>query len=281
MTNFGVSMFPTDYAIQPIELAKEAEARGFESLFFPEHTHIPTSRRTAWPGGGDLPLEYSHTHDPFVGLMAAAAVTEKLKVGTGILLVPERDPIVTAKQIASLDMISGGRALIGIGAGWNVEELESHGVGFKDRWKVTRESVLAWRELWTQEEAEYHGEFINFEKSWAYPKPVSPGGPPILLGAESKWAYDRVVDYCDGWMPINGRGDLGAGIEELKASCDRAERDFGELDLTVFGMGPQEERATEVIELGFQRVIFNLPPAEADVVLPLMDRYAELAEKLS
>jgi probable F420-dependent oxidoreductase len=281
MTNFGVSMFPTDYAIQPIELAEEAEARGFESLFFPEHTHIPTSRRTAWPGGGDLPLEYSHTHDPFVGLMAAAAVTEKLKVGTGILLVPERDPIVTAKQIASLDMISGGRALIGIGAGWNVEELESHGVAFKDRWNVTRESVLAWRELWTQEEAEYHGEFINFEKSWSYPKPISPGGPPILLGAESKWAYDRVVDYCDGWMPINGRGDLGAGIEQLKGACDRAERDFGELDLTVFGMGPQEERATEVIELGFQRVIFNLPPAAPDVVLPLMDRYAELAEKLS
>lgn len=281
MTSFGVSMFPTDYAIQPIELAKEAEARGFESLFFPEHTHIPTSRRTPYPGGGDLPLEYSHTHDPFVGLMAAAAVTENLKVGTGILLVPERDPIVTAKQIASLDMISGGRALIGIGAGWNAEELDSHGVAFKDRWKVTRESVLAWRELWTQDEAEYHGEFINFEKSWSYPKPTSPGGPPILLGAESKWAYDRVVDYCDGWMPINGRGDLGAGIEELKASCDRAERDFGELDLSVFGVGPQEERATEIIELGFQRLVFNLPPAEADVVLPMMDRYAALAEKLA
>ena len=281
MTSFGVSMFPTDYAIQPIELAKEAEARGFESLFFPEHTHIPTSRRTPYPGGGDLPLEYSHTHDPFVGLMAAAAVTENLKVGTGILLVPERDPIVTAKQIASLDMISGGRALIGIGAGWNAEELDSHGVAFKDRWKVTRESVLAWRELWTQDEAEYHGEFINFEKSWSYPKPTSPGGPPILLGAESKWAYDRVVDYCDGWMPINGRGDLGAGIEELKASCDRAERDFGELDLSVFGVGPQEERAAEIIELGFQRLVFNLPPAEADVVLPMMDRYAGLAGKLS
>ena len=148
MTSFGVSIFPTDYAIQPMELAKEAEARGFESLFFPEHTHIPTSRRTAWPGGGDLPQEYWHTHDPFVSLMAAAAVTETLKVGTGILLVPERDPIVTAKQIASLDMISGGRVLIGIGAGWNAEELEDHGVAFKDCWKVTRESVLAWRALW-------------------------------------------------------------------------------------------------------------------------------------
>ncbi len=281
MTDFGLSMFPTDYAIQPMELAKEAEARGFESLFFPEHTHIPTSRRTPWPGGGDLPREYWHTHDPFVSLMAAAAVTETLKVGTGILLVPERDPIVTAKQIASLDSLSGGRAIIGIGAGWNAEELEDHGVAFKDPWKVTRESVLAWRELWTAEEAEFHGEFVQFEKSWAYPKPSTPGGPPVLLGAESKWAYDRVVDYCDGWMPINGRGDLRAGLEELKASCERAERDFDELNLTVFGMGPQEERATEIIEMGFQRLVFGLPSDTADKVEPMMDGYAKLAESLA
>ena len=281
MTDFGLSMFPTDYAIQPMELAKEAEARGFESLFFPEHTHIPTSRRTPWPGGGDLPREYWHTHDPFVSLMAAAAVTEKLKVGTGILLVPERDPIVTAKQIASLDSLSGGRAIIGIGAGWNAEELEDHGVAFKDRWKVTRESVLAWRELWTSEEAEFHGEFVQFEKSWAYPKPSTPGGPPVLLGAESKWAYDRVVDYCDGWMPINGRGDLRAGLEELKASCERAERNFDELNLTVFGMGPQEERATEIIEMGFQRLVFGLPSDTADKVEPMKDGYAKLAESLA
>lgn len=281
MTDFGLSMFPTDYAIQPMELAKEAEARGFESLFFPEHTHIPTSRRTPWPGGGDLPREYWHTHDPFVSLMAAAAVTEKLKVGTGILLVPERDPIVTAKQIASLDSLSGGRAIIGIGAGWNAEELEDHGVAFKDRWKVTRESVLAWRELWTAEEAEFHGELVQFEKSWAYPKPSTPGGPPVLLGAESKWAYDRVVDYCDGWMPINGRGDLRAGLEELKASCERAERNFDELNLTVFGMGPQEERATEIIGMGFHRLVFGLPSDTADKVEPMMDGYAKLAESLA
>ncbi len=280
MTTFGVSMFPTDYAIQPIPLAKEVEARGLESLFFPEHTHIPTSRQTPWPGGGDLPREYWHTHDPFVGLMAAAASTEKLIVGTGILLVPERDPIVTAKQIASLDMISGGRVIIGIGAGWNAEELESHGVAYKDRWKVTRESVLAWRELWTQEEAEYHGEFINFEKSWSYPKPTTPGGPPVLLGAESKWAADRVAEYCDGWMPINGRGDLRAGVEELKAACERIERDFSELDLAVFGMGPDEARATELMEIGFQHLIFGLPSDTAEKVLPIMDDYAKLAESL-
>ena len=280
MTTFGALMFPTDYAIQPIPLAKAVEARGLEALFFPEHTHIPTSRRSAYPGGGDLPREYSHTHDPFVSLMAAAAATEKLIVGTGILLVPERDPIVTAKQIASLDMISGGRAIIGIGAGWNAEELESHGVAFKDRWKVTRESVLAWRELWTQEEAEYHGEFIDFEKSWSYPKPVTPGGPPVLLGADSKWAYDRVAEYCDGWMPINGRGDLRAGMEELKAACERAERDFSELDLAVFGVGPKEERATELMEIGFDHLVFQLPPEPEENVLPILDGYAKLAESL-
>lgn len=281
MTTFGLSMFPTDYAIQPAELAREAEARGFESLFFPEHTHIPTSRRTPWPGGGDLPQEYWHTHDPFVALTAAAAATESLKVGTGILLVPERDPIVTAKQIASLDVISGGRVIIGIGAGWNAEELEDHGVAFKDRWKVTRESVLAWRVLWTEEEAEFQGEFVRFARSWSYPKPVTPGGPPVLLGAESKWAYDRVVEYCDGWMPINGRGDLSTGIEQLKAACDRAGRDFGELDLSVFGVGPDEARARELMALGFQRLVFGLPPAPAEKVLPIMDRYAELADRLS
>ena len=152
MTDFGVSMFPTDYAVQPPELAREVEARGFESLWFPEHTHIPTSRISPWPGGGDLPQEYWHTHDPFVSLMAAAAATETIKVGTGILLVPEHDVLVAAKSAASLDMISGGRLILGIGAGWNAEELENHGWNFKDRWKVTREIVLAWRELWTQDE---------------------------------------------------------------------------------------------------------------------------------
>jgi probable F420-dependent oxidoreductase len=215
-----------------------------------------------------------------MALTAAAAVTETIKLGTGILLVPEHDPIVMAKQIASLDMISEGRAVIGIGAGWNAEELEHHGVAFKDRWKVTRESVLAWRQLWTEEEAEYHGEFINFERSWSYPKPVTPGGPPVLMGTESKWAFDRIAEYCDGWLPRNGRADLAAGMEQLKASCDRAERNFDEMDLSLFGAVNSEENCTKLIELGFQRLIFMLPPAPADEVLPLLDEYAVLAEKL-
>ena len=157
MVSFGVTMFLTDYSMQPMELARALEERGFESVFFPEHTHIPASRESPWPGGAELPKEYWHTHDPFVGLTAAAAVTKTLKLGTGICLIPEREPIGLAKTVASLDMISGGRVLLGIGAGWNVEEMGDHGTAFKDRWKITRERVLAMREIWTQEEAEYHG----------------------------------------------------------------------------------------------------------------------------
>ncbi len=276
MTDFGVSMFPTDYAIQPGELASEAEQRGFESLWFPEHTHIPTSRKSPWPGGGDLPQEYWHTHDPFVALAAAASTTETLKLGTGILLVPEHDVFVSAKSAASLDMISGGRLILGIGAGWNAEELENHRWDFADRWKITRETVLAWRELWTKEEPEFHGEFINFDPVWSYPKPVQENGPDILLGAQSKWAFDRVADYCDGWMPIAMRGDMRADMEQLKAAADRAERPFDTIQRSIFGVGPNPEQVTDLIEIGFQRIIFGLPPAPAETVLPLLDRYAEL-----
>ena len=276
MTDFGVSMFPTDYAIQPGELASEAEQRGFESLWFPEHTHIPTSRKSPWPGGGDLPQEYWHTHDPFVALAAAASTTETLKLGTGILLVPEHDVFVSAKSAASLDMISGGRLILGIGAGWNAEELENHRWDFADRWKITRETVLAWRELWTKEEPEFHGEFINFDPVWSYPKPVQENGPDILLGAQSKWAFDRVADYCDGWMPIAMRGDMRADMEQLKAAADRADRPFDTIQRSIFGVGPNPEQVTELIEIGFQRIIFGLPPAPAETVLPLLDRYAEI-----
>ena len=276
MTDFGVSMFPTDYAIQPGELASEAEQRGFESLWFPEHTHIPTSRKSPWPGGGDLPQEYWHTHDPFVALAAAASTTETLKLGTGILLVPEHDVFVSAKSAASLDMISGGRLILGIGAGWNAEELENHRWDFADRWKITRETVLAWRELWTKEEPEFHGEFINFDPVWSYPKPVQENGPDILLGAQSKWAFDRVADYCDGWMPIAMRGDMRADMEQLKAAADRADRPFDTIQRSIFGVGPNPEQVTDLIEIGFQRIIFGLPPAPAETVLPLLDRYAEI-----
>ena len=281
MTNFGVSMFPTDYAIQPVELAIAVEERGFESLFFPEHTHIPVSRKTPYPGGGDLPMEYSHSHDPFVAFGAAAAVTKKLKLAPGVCLVVERDPIVLAKEVASLDMISNGRVLLGIGGGWNVEEMENHGVDPKRRWKLVREKVLAMKKVWTSDAAEFHGELVKFDPIWSWPKPVQQGGPPIILGSQSRRVFERVVEYCDGWMPINHPAyDFAGALKSLRETAARAGRKFESISLSVFGIGPREEDARKFIDLGFSRIVFTLPPVVRDKILPRLDRYAALAGKL-
>ncbi len=280
MATFGVSMFPTDYSIQPVALGRALEERGFESVFFPEHTHIPASRMSRWPGGDDLPQEYWHTHDPFVALGAIAATTERLKLGTGICLIPERDPILLANVVASLDLISNGRVLLGIGAGWNAEEMENHGTAFKDRWPVTKERILAMRQIWTQEQAEFHGEHVDFDKIWAYPKPVQAGGPPVLIGADTKWAHRRVVDYADGWMPIFGRSDVRDSLAALRIVAEQAGRDMSTIDLSVFGVPPREEIVTGLIEAGFQRILFPLPPAGEAEIIPRLDRYAALIESL-
>lgn len=272
---FGVTMFPTDYSIQPVALAKAVEERGLDSLFFPEHTHIPTSRATPFPGGTDLPKMYWHTHDPFVALGAAAAVTDRIKIGTGICLVIERDPITLAKECASLDMISEGRFILGIGAGWNREEMENHGANYPKRWAVLREKVLAMKEIWTQEEAEYHGEWVDFDPIWSYPKPVQAGGPPIWIGANSKWVFDRVADYADGWMPIGG---LGSGnLERMKEALAAKDRQLEDMDLALFGAPNSMDQLQGRIEQGFDHLIFNLPSASEDETLPLLDKYAELA----
>ena len=196
--HFGLTMFQADYAMRVDDLAREAEARGFTSLWLPEHTHIPVSRRSPWPGGGELPKEYCHTHDLFVALATAAAVTRTLKVCSGICLLVERDPITTAKEVASLDALSNGRVMFGIGGGWNAEEMENHGTNFKTRWKLLRERVEAMKKVWTDDEAEYHGEFVNFDPIWSWPKPVQKPHPPIFLGGHGPKALQRVVDYCDG-----------------------------------------------------------------------------------
>lgn len=280
-TTFGVMMFPTDYAIQPIELARAVEERGLDSLYFPEHTHIPTSRRSPFPGGGELPKEYSHTHDPFVALGAAAAATKRIQLGTGICLVIERDPIMLAKECASLDMISGGRLVLGIGGGWNAEEMEDHGTDFRKRWSILRERVLAMRAIWTKDPAEYHGEFVNFPPMWAFPKPVQQGGPPVLLGSEAKRCFERVVDYCDGWMPIYRRNHkLAEGVQQLREAANRAGRRFESLRLSVFAVPGREDEAKKLIEIGFHDLIFGLPPAPADKVLPLLDSYAAIKRKV-
>jgi probable F420-dependent oxidoreductase len=285
MTDFGVLMFPTDYAIAPHVLASEAEARGFESVFFPEHTHIPASRKTPWPGGAELPREYSHTHDPFVALAVSAAVTKTIKVATGICLITERDPIVMAKQVASLDMLSNGRVILGIGAGWNVEEMANHGVEFGSRWKVTRERVLAMRRIWSEDAAEFHGEFVDFEPIWSYPKPARRGGPPVLMGASSRWSWARIAEYCDGWMPIyqdtrrqqaSGGIDYADGVRKTRDAWKKAGRS-GEPDFSIFGVPPNRARVEELIGFGFNRLIFGLPPADANTVIPLLDKLAEFA----
>ncbi|MCY3919402.1 MAG: LLM class F420-dependent oxidoreductase [Chloroflexi bacterium] len=280
MATFGVTMFPTDYSIQPVALGRALEERGFESVFFPEHTHIPASRRSRWPGGDDLPQEYWHTHDPFVALGAIAATTERLKLGTGICLIPERDPILLANVVASLDLISNGRVLLGIGAGWNAEEMENHGTAFKDRWPVTKERIQAMRQIWTQEEAEFHGAHVDFDKIWSYPKPVQAGGPPVLIGADTPWAHQRVVDYADGWLPIFGRSDVRDSLAALRIVAEQAGRDMSTIELSVFGVPPREEIVTGLIEAGFQRILFWLPPAGEDEIIPRLDRYAAFIESL-
>ena len=279
---FGLMMFPTDYAIRVDELARQAEARGFESLWFPEHTHIPASRRTPWPGGAELPKEYWHTHDPFVALAIAAAATRTLKVGTGICLLIQRDPIITAKEVASLDVLSNGRFLFGIGGGWNVDEIENHGTGFRSRWKVLRERVEAMKKIWTEDAPEYHGEFVNFDPLWSWPKPVQKPHPPILLGGHSPQTLQRVVDYCDGWMPIGIRArNIVDNIEELHRRAEASGRDPQAIPVTVFGAPAAQDVVQQYEEAGVERVSFGLPSADRDTVLPLLDRYAEFVRKHS
>ena len=279
---FGITMFPTDYAIDAPTLARAVEERGFDSLFFPEHTHIPTSRRTPWPGGADLPREYSHTLDPFVAIGAAAAVTDKLLLGTGICLVIQRDPITLAKEVASVDFLSGGRFLFGIGGGWNEEEMEDHGTDPRRRWKVLRERIEAMKKIWTEDEAEYHGEFVDFPPTWSWPKPIHKPHPPILVGGDGKYTLKRVIDYGDEWMPIPMRGGadrLQARIKELNDMAAEAGR--GPIPVSCFGVPPRAEAIEAFDKIGVQRVVFFLPPVvEADALL-LLDRYAGVTKEFA
>jgi probable F420-dependent oxidoreductase len=274
---YGVLMFPADYAIPPDELAVEAEQRGFESLFFPEHTHIPASRATPWPGGADLPKEYWHTHDLFVALAAAAAVTKKIKIGSGICLVIERDPIVTAKEVASVDFLSNGRMIFGIGGGWNVEEMANHGTDFKTRWKLLRERVLAMKEIWTKDEAEFHGELVDFGPIWSFPKPVQKPHPPVLLGGSTPKARQRIVDYCDGWMPIGINPQaIVDGMKDLAERARAAGKNPKDFPVTVFGAQANPETLRTYEAAGVERVSFWVPPESREKVLPILDKYAKL-----
>jgi len=278
--HFGVAMFPTDYAIRPDDLARLLEERGFESYWAPEHTHIPASRKSPWPGGPDLPKDYWHTYDPFIALTAAAMATERLKVATGICLIIERDPITTAKEVASLDMLSGGRFLFGIGGGWNAEEMENHGTPFKRRWRVMRENILAMKQIWTEDDAEFHGDLVDFDPIWAYPKPVQQPHPPVIMGGDGPRTFDRIVEYADGWMPIYGRlrdrEQLGETIADLKSRVRDAGRDPDAISVSMFMVPPDEETVTRLRDAGVDRAIFGLPAADRATVEPLLDNYSKL-----
>jgi probable F420-dependent oxidoreductase len=278
---FGVSLFATDFSIRPDEFARAAEERGFDSVFFPEHTHIPTSRITPFPMGGELPREYSHIHDLFVTMTAAAIATTRIRIGAGVCLVTEHDPIVLAKQAASLDVLSNGRFIFGIGAGWNAEEMENHGVPFKKRWRVVGERVKAMRRIWEQDAAEYHGEFVDFDPIWCWPKPARAGGPPVWLGSLSMKALDRVVEYCDGWFPVGAELEaLERRVRALREAADRRGRQFDKIDLGVAVLTPNEDSCKRLRDLGFSHLVFGIASEPRDKALAALDRRASLVSKL-
>jgi probable F420-dependent oxidoreductase len=273
----GLAILLADYSMPPARLGRMAEERGFESLFLAEHTHIPVSRETPYPGGTELPREYSHTVDPFVGLAAAAAVTERLKLGTGVCLVIERDPIVTAKEVATLDHVSNGRFLFGIGAGWNIEEMRNHGTDPGTRFTRMRESVEAMKAIWTQDEPEYHGRIVDFDPIWSWPKPVQKPHPPVLVGGLGEKVLDRVVAYGDEWIPnrVKSPEALGERIEELQRRAEAAGR--GRIPVTVFGAKPEVRLLERLRGAGVTRSLFYLRPEEPDAVERQLDELAEVA----
>ena len=279
--HIGLTMFPTDYSIQPHDLAREAEARGFESLWLPEHSHIPTSRKSPWPGGPELPKYYYDSYDPFASLAAAAVVTTKIKLGTGICLVVERDAIHTAKEVATVDRLSSGRFLFGIGGGWNAEEMANHGTAFETRFKLMRERILAMKEIWTKSKAVYNGEFVKFDEMMQWPKPVQKPHPPIILGGAFPHAAKRAIAYGDGWIPIGGRQlDPLEVLPQFRQMAKEAGRDPASLSVDVFAPPRDPELFKRYRDAGVNRVILMLPPKAREEILPMLDESVKLTKGL-
>jgi len=278
--DFGISWFATDEVIQPDEMGSMVEERGFESLFVPEHTHIPASRATPYPAGTDLPSEYWRLYDPFVALATIAAKTERLRVGTAICLVVERDPIATAKEVASLDRLSGGRFLFGVGAGWNLEEMANHGTDPRTRFSLMRERIEAMKEIWTRDEASYHGRHVDFDPVWSWPKPLQRPHPPILVGGNSGGALDRVVALADEWIPnpetrLRELPDRIADLQERASAAGR-----GRIPVTFYAVKPEAEALRRFSAAGVDRAVFYLPPAPAEQVEPYVEHLAGLAAEV-
>ncbi len=280
----GVVSFNTEYTIRADELAVAAEERGFDSVWFPEHTHIPASRLTPFPPGGDLPREYIHMSDPFISCMAAASVTKTLKVGTGVCLLVEHEPIALAKTVATLDRLSNGRFLFGIGAGWIREEMENHGTRYEERWKVLEERIKAMKALWTEHEASFHGKYVDFDRVWSYPKPVTKPHPPIVLGTfASTWGRQRVADYADGWMPIDVyHQDMKADIADLHARLRKNGRDPARVEISMFDIfETKEDDLKRFADYGFvTRAMPRCPTEDRDTVLRWLDRYAAVGRRV-
>jgi probable F420-dependent oxidoreductase len=278
---FGAAIFFTEYSMGPVELAPALEERGFESLWAPEHSHIPVSRKTPYPGGGELPKEYYDVMDPFVTLTAAAIATEKLKVATGICLLQQRDVIQTAKLVASIDQVSGGRFLFGIGGGWNQDEMENHGTVYETRFQRVRESVEAMKEIWMKDEAEYHGEIVKFDPIFAWPKPVRKPYPPILVGGGFPQGARRAIRYGDGWLPIMSADGLAAVLPKYEAMAKEAGRDIAEVPISAWNHRFDADTAKRFHDLGVLRLVTTLPPAGRDKILPVLDRCAEAMKEIN
>ncbi len=278
-TDFGAAMFFTDYSMAAGELAQALETRGFELLWAPEHSHIPVSRASPFPSGGDLPKQYHDVMDPFVTLTAAVAVTKTLKIGTGVCLVQQRDPIQTAKLVASIDQVSAGRFLFGVGSGWNAEEMADHGTDFKSRHKVARERIEAMKLIWTESQPQYHGEFVNFDPMMAWPKPVQKPHPPVIVGGAFPYGARRAIRYGDGWVPHASRpeyGDVSDFLPQFRQMATEAGRDPASLPVTMFRVVEEVDRLRHYRDIGIGRVVITLPSARADRVLPILDRWVPL-----
>ena len=279
----GAVMFFTTASMQPAPLARAMEERGFEALWVSEHTHIPSTRKTPYPAGGPLIRPYYDIMDPFLALNTAAAVTTRLKIGTGIVLVTQRDPIVTAKLVSTIDQLSNGRFLFGVGNGWNQDEVENHGTVFASRHKLARERIEAMKAIWTEEEPEYHGEFVNFDKMKQWPKPAQKPHPPIIVGGAFPYAARRAIRYGDGWIPRADRleaGGISVIIEQFRKLATESGRDPATLPISIFRVPDEIDRLRFCEGIGIDRVVFSLPAEKEDKILPILDRWADLKRQL-